>query len=166
MRDRNTISIIIMGVSGVGKTTIGKLLAAKTGIPFFDGDDFHSAENIAKMAAGHPLNDADRKDWLLRLNGLITKNNQLIGCIIACSALKQNYRNILSKSNETAIKYVFLNGTYHDILQRIQARKNHFMSASLLTSQFETLEVPENALTISITKSPEEIVAVIQKALF
>ncbi len=150
-----------MGVSGVGKTTVGKLLSAKTGIPFFDGDDFHSAANIAKMAAGQPLTDADRKDWLQSLNELITKNNQLQGSIIACSSLKQTYRNALAKGNETAIKFVFLNGTYNDILQRMQARKNHFMSAALLTSQFKTLEVPVDALAISITKSPEEIVTFI-----
>ncbi len=150
-----------MGVSGVGKTTVGKLLSAKTGIPFFDGDDFHSAANIAKMAAGQPLTDADRKDWLQSLNELITKNNQLQGSIIACSALKQNYRNLLAKDNEAITKYVFLNGTYNDILQRMHARKNHFMSAALLTSQFETLEVPVDALAISITKSPEEIVTFI-----
>ena len=166
MDQQKNIAFVIMGVSGVGKTTIGELLSAKTNLPFFDGDDFHSAENITKMASGKALNDADRKDWLLRLNKLIKENNTKQGCILACSALKESYRKILSSDNEMQIQFIFLQGSYNEILQRLQQRKNHFMSTALLASQFDTLEVPTDAFNISINNSPEEIVAIIQNKFF
>ncbi len=154
-----------MGVSGVGKTTIGKLLSIKNNMPFFDGDDFHSAANITKMASGQALNDEDRKGWLQDLNQLIIKHCNLQGCILACSALKENYRNILSNGVETTIVFVFLHGNYNVILHRLQLRKNHFIPASLLQSQFDILNIPLNALQISIEKSPNEIVSIIQNHL-
>ncbi|MBC7651965.1 MAG: gluconokinase [Deinococcales bacterium] len=154
-----------MGVSGVGKTTIGKLLATKTAMPFFDGDDFHPATSIAKMALGQALTDEDRKDWLQDLNGLIMSQSILQGCIIACSALKENYRKILSSGAEKNTVFVYLHGSYEAILHRLQLRKNHFIPTSLLQSQFDILDTPLNALQISINKSPEDIVSIIQQHL-
>lgn len=166
----NTINknkaIIIMGVSGSGKTTIGKLLAEKTHIPFFDGDNFHSKENIEKMASGKPLNDEDRKEWLLQLNTLIKENVNKKGCIIACSSLKKSYRKILSQEVPNAIKFVFLQGSYPEIISRMESRENHFIPSSLLKSQFETLEIPQNAYTLSIMQSPDQIISNIQSEIF
>jgi len=150
--------IYIMGVSGSGKTTIGQKLSVIAGIPFFDGDDFHSAANKEKMKAGQPLNDDDRKDWLLRINKLATEQAGKAGAIIACSALKEKYRALLSDGIENSIRWVFLQGGYKLISERIKARKDHYMPESLLPSQFETLEVPGNAIIIAVDKSPEEIV--------
>lgn len=159
-------AIIIMGVSGSGKTTIGKLLAKKNQLPFFDGDDFHSKENIQKMASGKPLNDEDRKDWLLQLNRLIQENVNAKGCVIACSSLKKNYRDVLSASVPNNVKFVFMQGSYSEILSRMESRQNHFIPSSLLKSQFETLEIPQNAYSISIMQQPDEIVTKIQNEIF
>jgi 6-phosphogluconate dehydrogenase len=159
-------AIVIMGVSGSGKTTIGKLLSEKIQMPFFDGDDFHSEENIRKMASGKPLNDEDRKEWLLQLNALIQENQNKKGCIIACSSLKKNYRDILSTNVPNAIKFVFLQGSYSEILSRMESRENHFIPSSLLKSQFETLEIPQNAYSISIMQNPDQMVANIQNEIF
>ena len=158
--------IVIMGVSGSGKTTIGKLLEEKINIPFFDGDDFHSKENINKMASGKPLNDEDRKEWLLQLNTLIKENTNKKGCIIACSSLKKMYREIISKDISNTIKFVFLQGSYSEILSRIELRQSHFLPSSLLKSQFETLENPQNAYTVSIMQTPDQIVSSIQNEIF
>ncbi|MGO4817111.1 gluconokinase, GntK/IdnK-type [Flavobacterium sp. W22_SRS_FP1] len=159
-------AIIIMGVSGSGKTTIGKLLAKKNQLPFFDGDDFHSKENIEKMACGKPLNDEDRKDWLLQLNHLIQENVNAKGCVIACSSLKKNYRDILSANVPNNVKFVFLQGSYSEILSRMESRKNHFIPSSLLKSQFETLEIPQNAYSISIMQNPDKMLTNIQNEIF
>ncbi len=159
-------SIVIMGVSGSGKTTIGKLLAKKIQIPFFDGDDFHSKGNIEKMASGKPLNDEDRMEWLFQLNALIQENENKNGCIIACSSLKESYRKILSQEVSNSIKFVFLQGSYSEILSRLESRENHFIPTSLLKSQFETLENPRNAYTVSIMQSPKQIVSNIETEIF
>lgn len=151
---------IVMGVSGCGKSTIGKLLANEFGIPFFDGDDYHPEANVKKMAAGNPLNDEDRYGWLERLNDL-SKENIEKGAVIACSALKQSYRTILSKGIENRVEFVFLKGTFDEVSQRLAQRKNHFMPPGLLLSQFNTLEEPANAILASITQSPSEIVSII-----
>ncbi len=147
----------IMGVSGSGKTTIGKLLAAALSIPFFDGDDFHSEQNVSKMAAGHPLTDQDRMGWLLSLNKLAIRH-QSKGAVIVCSALKEGYRQLLSAKIENKVTWVLLQGSFEIIQERLQKRKGHFMPAELLKSQFETLETPKDALTASIVPPPEEIV--------
>jgi|SRR5437764_11149000 len=150
--------IYIMGVSGSGKTTVGKKLSAKTGLPFFDGDDFHSSSNRKKMQAGHPLNDEDRKAWLHRINELAKDQVKTGGAIIACSALKEKYREVLSMGISGSVIWIFLQGSYELIRKRLEARKDHFMPASLLASQFEALEVPSDALNIDIAIGPDQIV--------
>lgn len=150
------IVFIIMGVSGCGKSTIGKLLASQLNIPFFDGDDYHSEENVEKMSNGNPLNDEDRKGWLQNLN-LLAKEHSNQGAVIACSALKQKYRNQLSDGQAT-MKFVHLEGSKEEILERMQERKGHFMPADLLDSQFETLERPDEALKVSIQDNPDIMV--------
>ncbi len=154
-----------MGVSGVGKSTIGKLLADQLSIPFFDGDDYHPEANKKKMANGHPLNDDDRYDWLLNLNRLA--NDQIVNtsCVIACSALKESYRELLKKGIETNIKWVLLHGTFDQVLERIQQRTSHFMPTSLLKSQFDTLEEPIEALKINIRETPQKITTFIVNEL-
>jgi gluconokinase len=147
----------IMGVSGSGKTTIGKLFAEALSVPFFDGDDYHSESNVSKMAAGHPLTDEDRKGWLLSLNNL-AKDHQSRGAVIVSSALKAEYRRLLSSEIEDRVTWVLLQGSFDLIQERLQKRKGHFMPAKLLKSQFETLEIPQNAITLSIIPPPEEIV--------
>ncbi len=158
------IIIYIMGVSGSGKTTIGKLLSAKTGIPFFDGDDMHSSPNKEKMKTGQPLNDDDRKSWLQQINLLALEKQNSTGAIIACSALKEKYRNILIR-NVVNFYYVFLQGHFGLIHERMEQRKDHFMPANLLSSQFEILENPQDALTIDIKNKPEKIIAIIHEKL-
>ncbi|MGC4103423.1 gluconokinase [Ferruginibacter sp.] len=160
--------IYIMGVSGSGKTTVGKILAAKMQLPFFDADDFHSAANKDKMRAGIALNDDDRKDWLLRLNQLAKEQSAIKGAIIACSALKDKYREVL-KDGVPQTSWIFLQGTYEQIYARLQQRQGHYMPASLLASQFESLEIPADAYTVSIDNNPqviaEQILAHLQSAV-
>ena len=146
----------IMGVSGCGKSTIGKLLAEALSVPFFDGDDFHPPQNVKKMAAGEPLDDDDRKDWLLTLNELAVKHSNS-GAVIVCSALKASYREILSNTLKDKVTWILLKGTFEEIQERLNARKGHFMPASLLRSQFATLELPQKAITVSISPSPDTI---------
>ncbi len=158
MKKQSSI-VYIMGVSGSGKTTIGQKLSAATGIPFFDGDDFHPPANKEKMKAGHPLNDNDRKDWLICMNELAKEQSQQKGAIIACSALKEKYRKILSDKIQSPVHWVLLQGDFGLIQKRMEARKDHYMPPSLLQSQFDTLEAPANAIMIDIENDPEEIVA-------
>lgn len=146
----------IMGVSGTGKTTIGKLLAKKLDISFFDGDDYHPKENIAKMAAGNPLNDADRYAWLTALNELAIKNKKT-GAVIACSALKEKYRVQLRTKIEEETVFVYLKGSYIEVKSRLDSREAHFMTSALLKSQFDTLEPPLEGIMVSIMQTPEQI---------
>jgi len=150
--------IFIIGVSGCGKSTIGKLLSQELHIPFFDGDDFHSKENIAKMSKGLPLNDNDREGWLKSLNDLAKKQLINSSCIIGCSALKESYRKILSFDIESQTKWVYLSGSFENIYNRINARKDHFMPSELLQSQFDILEEPKQSLKIDISLAPDEII--------
>ncbi|NNL41677.1 MAG: gluconokinase [Desulfobacterales bacterium] len=154
----------IMGVSGCGKSTIGRKLASSLSLPFFDGDDYHPEENIAKMSEGLPLNDQDRKAWLEALNSLARKHQQN-GAVIACSALKKSYREMLNENILPPPVWVYLEGSYKTILNRLQQRKGHFMPANLLTSQFDSLEAPEEAIKVAVTLTPEEIVEEILKQL-
>lgn len=147
-----------MGVSGCGKSTIGELLASKLRIPFFDGDDFHPETNITKMAKGIPLNDKDRKDWLQSLNELASEHKDK-GAVIACSALKEAYRTQLRKDIGDKMAFVYLSGSFDDILTRLKKRKNHYMPVDLLKSQFDILEVPKDAISVSILLPPEEMVS-------
>jgi 6-phosphogluconate dehydrogenase len=152
--------IYIMGVSGSGKTTIGKLLSKKMNCPFFDADDFHSIANIEKLKGGIPLTDNDRAAWLESLNKLALKEVVQHNVIIACSGLKKSYRQVLTKELTNFFCF-FLHGDYNVIYNRIQNRKNHFMPTSLLQSQFETLELSSNDYAIDINNDPDEIVEII-----
>jgi carbohydrate kinase (thermoresistant glucokinase family) len=156
---------IIMGVSGSGKTTIGQLLAHKLGIPFYDGDDFHSPGNISKMQNGIPLNDDDREEWLLTLAGKIQLWQEKGGAVLACSALKEKYRVVLRTGNAAAIEWIFLNGSEELIRHRIANRKNHFMNAKLLHSQFEILEEPAYGIKVFVDEDPETVVQKIMKQI-
>ena len=149
-----------MGVSGSGKTTLGKALAAKLSRPFLDADDFHPEANVAKMKKGTPLNDDDRWPWLSRLNGVVNDHLQE-GCVIACSALKESYRKLLFEGLEEQLLLVYLKGEYAYIHQRIQARKNHYMPATLLQSQFDSLEEPQNALVLNCDQTIQEMMHII-----
>ncbi len=149
-----------MGVSGTGKSTIGKLLSEALKIPFYDGDDFHPEANVKKMSAGQPLNDDDRQGWLEKLNAL-AKAHTSQGAIIACSALKEGYRQLLQEGNEDTMRFVYLEGSFELIKSRLEQRKGHFMPLELLKSQFDTLEQPTNAITVSVSHTPEKIVELI-----
>ncbi|MDC0177735.1 NADP-dependent phosphogluconate dehydrogenase [Polaribacter sp.] len=157
--------IFVMGVSGCGKSTIGKLLAQKLNIPFFDGDDFHPETNIKKMCSGKPLNDDDRQGWLETLNNLAKEQLTTNSCIIVCSALKEKYRTILNEGIQNNSEWVFLEGSFKQILDRINKRENHFMSSNLLKSQFKILEEPKNAIKIDVNLTPNAIVKMIKKEL-
>lgn len=147
-----------MGVSGTGKSTIGKLLSDRTGWTFYDADDFHPPANIDKMNRGIPLQDSDRLCWLKELNQLIISSlNSKRQGILACSALKSHYRQILG-ANHPGVIFVYLRGSYDCIQSRIQHRTGHFMKSNLLQSQFDTLEEPQNALVIDVSLTPEMIV--------
>jgi len=154
--------IIIMGVSGAGKTTAGRYLAKELSWKFYDADDFHSAANKDKMSRGVPLSDEDRADWLASLREVLNQNietNQSI--VLACSALKQNYRNVLKVNNQ--VHFVYLQGSYQQIEARMKKRKDHYMKPGMLASQFAILEEPNDALTVEISKTPKEIIALIRK---
>jgi gluconokinase len=152
---------VIMGVSGSGKSTIGRLLSDRTGWTFYDADDFHLQANIEKMNRGIPLTDSDRYPWLKNLQQLITNtlHNQQHG-ILACSALKSDYRRILS-NNHPDVVFIYLRGDYDSIQARIKQRQGHFMKEDLLCSQFETLEEPKSALTFDVALEPEAILTAI-----
>ncbi len=150
--------LILMGVSGSGKTTIGELLSQRLGWPFYDGDDFHPPANVEKMKQGIPLTDADRAAWLDKIHALILNlSGHENSAIITCSALKESYRQSLTRETQD-VRFVFLHGSYPLIASRLQRRKRHFMPPSLLASQFEALEIPSNALQVDISGTPETIV--------
>lgn len=146
-----------MGVSGSGKSTIGKALSKTLDYPFFDGDDYHPQANIKKMSNGEPLNDTDRKGWLQTLNEIGLKHTKT-GAVIVCSALKEKYRKELSEGLKQHCTFLYLKGSLEEISVRLSQRSGHFMPKELLASQFETLEEPKDAVSISILKSPEAIV--------
>lgn len=156
--------LVVMGVSGTGKTTVGKLLSEQLGYSFFDGDDFHPEENIKKMASGKPLNDDDRKGWLLKLNQLALQQ-QDVGAVIACSALKKAYRSLLRAGMGSNLRFIYLEGSFDLVKSRLKNRKDHFMPIALLKTQFETLEPPSKAIAVSIAPQPDQIVQEVLKQL-
>jgi gluconokinase len=158
--------LIIMGVSGCGKTTIGRMLAEKRGAAFYDADDFHPENNRQKMKNGKPLTDEDRLPWLHRLHALIDEAVvQDRSIVLACSALKRLYRKILRGPHGSQVVFVHLAGSYDVIARRMQTRTGHYMPPALLASQFSALESPTDAITVSIEQTQDEIVAAINRQL-
>jgi carbohydrate kinase (thermoresistant glucokinase family) len=150
---------MVMGVSGSGKSTVGKLLARRLQLHFIDADDHHLAPSIAKMSQGIPLTDADRAEWLRKLNHLLIeaeKSGQEV--VMACSALKEQYRTVLRQNLENGLKIVYLHGEVALLKERMGGREGHFMPEVLLASQLETLEVPADAFTLDIVHAPEVLV--------
>ncbi len=147
-----------MGVSGSGKTTIGSLLSAKTGYPFYDADSFHPAENINKMKVKQQLTDLDRLPWLNNIHTFVLDQIKNHSIIIACSALKEAYRQILGRQLENQCSWVFLKGDFNTIRNRMEKRTDHFMPIDLLQSQFDILEMPVGSIKVSITLPPASIV--------
>ncbi len=153
--------VVLMGVSGSGKTTIGTLLAESLGAVFADADDYHPAANKAKMAAGHPLNDEDRQPWLETLNRLMRGWNESgKGGVLACSALKEKYRGTLASGMPAgAVRFVLLDGSKELIAERLARRNHEFMNPRLLETQLATLEKPKGAVSVVNDKSPGEVVS-------
>ena len=154
--------IILIGVAGSGKTTVGKLLAKTLGWSFYDGDDFHSKENIQKMSRGISLTDVDRWPWLESIREFIDGRDEQM--VFACSALKKSYRDKLRESSKK-LEFIYLKGSKEVILERIEQRKGHFAHSDILDSQFRDLEEPQNTLTEDITENPGQIVSDIIKLL-
>lgn len=170
MRSMNTPSpesakvVVLMGVAGSGKTTIGRQLAEEVGWKFFDADDFHPSASVDKMSRGIPLSDADRLPWLESLRDLIRERlDRGEGAVLACSALKHSYRSYLLL--DPRVKLVYLKGDYALIEERIRARQAHYMTPGMLQSQFEALEEPEVESHLDISSHPEEIVKEIRNRL-
>jgi gluconokinase len=156
--------LLVMGVTGSGKTTVGKLLAQRLGWLFLDADDFHPAANIEKMKHGVPLSDEDREPWLAAIHAELLKcaaENK--DAVLACSALKQSYRERLAAGVELRICY--LKGTYHEIAARLQSRTGHFAGEGILAGQFADLEEPRDALVLRVSQTPEEIVGDVLRKL-
>lgn len=157
-----------MGVSGCGKTTIGTLLANKLSLPFYDADNFHPQSNVDKMRSGNPLDDDDRAPWLNNLAKCIGEWNQTGGAVLACSALKNSYREVLKRNPagfDNLIMFIYLKGSKENIHQRLKDREGHYMPPELLDSQFHDLEEPKHAITVNINQSPELILKYILKHL-
>lgn len=161
MLKSNPPVIVVMGVASVGKTSLAIELSKKLRLSFFDADDFHPEANKLKMASGHPLNDQDRSGWLQKLHELLS-THQSQGAVLACSALKESYRQILMGQIGHKISWIFLHGSFDLLTKRIKNRKEHFMPESLLQSQFDTLEVPAYGLHLNVRFSTEHL---LQKAL-
>lgn len=151
-------TVVVMGVSGSGKTTVGMMLAQRLEVPFADADDFHTTELKATMAAGHPLTDADRWSWLDRLAGWLRGEQD--GAVLACSALRRSYRDVLRTASHR-LCFLHLAGSAEVVSQRVGCRRNHYMPASLVESQYATLEPlgPEEfGVALDFTQGPEQIV--------
>ena len=156
--------ILVMGVAGSGKTTVGKALSDALGWPFYDADDFHSPENVRKMASGVPLTDEDRRPWLDRLHRLIAeRSEQTENGVLACSALKQKYRKILCADND--VEVVYLKAQPDLIRSRLNLRRGHYMPPELIESQFRDLEEPQAALSVDAKCSAEQAVTFIRSML-
>jgi gluconokinase len=156
--------LVFMGVSGAGKSTLGAAVADELGWPFYEGDDFHPPANVAKMAAGCPLADADRLPWLARLHDLIADHlARGEPAVVTCSALKRSYREQLRAGNEGLV-FIYLRGDRERIGRRLAKRHGHYMPAGLLASQFADLEVPgpEEAIVVDIDASADEVIGLLQ----
>lgn len=157
--------ILLMGVAGSGKTTIGMLLAKTLGWQFIDADAFHSAANIDKMQQGIPLTNVDRQPWLIALKQAVAQWLQAeIPTVLACSALKQEYRDFLTQRSPH-VQLIYLKGSAELLKQRLTQRQNHYMKPEMLQSQLDTLEVPADVLQIEITETPIAIVEIIRSTL-
>lgn len=158
--------VVLMGVSGSGKSTVGKLLAEQLGWNFVEGDEFHPAANVEKMRGGAPLTDEDRRPWLAalrdRINAAVESNENVV---LACSALKHAYQDYLERDEPGQVHYVYLHGSEELLRQRLAARTGHFMNPNLLHSQFEALEPPDHAVRVEVTAPPEVIAAQIRERL-
>jgi gluconokinase len=154
-----TALVLVMGVSGAGKSTVGPLIAAALALPFNDADDFHPPANVAKMSRGEPLDDADRAPWLDAIGAHLAAHRGR-GCAVTCSALKRAYRDRL-RTAAPDLRLVFLSGDMALVAARQAARAGHFMPASLVASQFATLEAPaveERAIVLDVSGTPEDLV--------
>jgi gluconokinase len=156
-------AVVVMGVSGAGKSTVGRLIAVSLDCPFRDADSFHPPANIAKMSRGEPLTDVDRWPWLNAIAAWIEEHRSAgTTCVVTCSALKRAYRNIVTADQSADVWLVYLEGDFDLISARLEARKGHFMPPELLKSQFDALQEPvaaEHAIAMPIDKSPDEIAA-------
>lgn len=148
------MKVVVMGVSGSGKTTIGQALAVRLGCRFLDGDDFHPAANVEKMRAGVPLEDADRLPWLERLHAELRGSDD---AVLACSALKARYREILSRGIAD-FRLVYLRGSLELIAERLARRRHRYMPPTLLQSQFDALESPQDAIVVDVAHPPSRCV--------
>lgn len=150
--------VVVAGVCGTGKSTIGQLLAKQLNIPFYDADDFHPDANVKKMSNGIPLDDNDRLPWLNSLSRLLSDSEKADGCVLACSALKEKYRKRLCESGSIEINWLFLVGSYELLKQRLSGREDHFFDNTLLSSQLSTLELPDYGVHIEINQTVSTIV--------
>lgn len=156
--------ILVMGVSGCGKSTVAKMLSKSMKIPFIEADNFHPKTNIQKMKNGEPLDDNDREPWLQNL-ALELKRNEAKGCVLACSALKEKYRSTLNSLISKPLQIIFLEGSFELIKSRMDNRPGHFMPSQLLQSQFDALETPVNAWTFDIHNDSSTIHSQILKKI-
>ncbi|MCL6219245.1 gluconokinase [Zunongwangia pacifica] len=155
---------VVMGVSGIGKTTIGKSLSQKLDIPFYDADDYHPEANVEKMSKGIALKDEDRKEWLQILAKNIEDWSKQKGAVLACSALKESYRQCLAGDLKNEVVFVYLHAEYDLVYKRLKDRKGHYFKANLLKSQFDTLEEPKDAIKVNADQGiPEMVNKVLEK---
>ncbi len=160
--------IVMMGICGSGKTTLGRLLADRLEIPFVEGDDYHTPENVAKMAAGHALSDADRWPWLRRLGAAMAEwSARGQDTVVSCSALRRDYRDLL-RAAAPDVRFIFLEGAVDLVRDRMAHRAGHFMPVALIDSQIAALEDPRGepgVISVNVAAAPDDLVAAIRKAL-